>query len=230
VLERRGLETLLWWSNKLLFLIIALGVLMQPMHHSSLGSLLIAGGYKVSPLWQSYHMQPLLAVITALAMGFAIVIYEASVSTTGFGRPSETPLLAKLGKVIAGLLIAYFAVRFGELAVNGKLGLIFKGDWDSLWFLLETVLYAVPLAVLLNARLRQNGRALLFAAISLLSAAILYRLNAFLITYDPGPGYSYFPAFPEVMVTIGLIALEVGAWLFFVKTLPVLHDAGTHKA
>ena len=38
--------------------------------------MLIAMGWKVHPLWQTLHLQPLLAVLTAFTMGFSIVVFE----------------------------------------------------------------------------------------------------------------------------------------------------------
>ncbi|MEW8330672.1 MAG: Ni/Fe-hydrogenase cytochrome b subunit [Candidatus Thiodiazotropha sp.] len=225
LLEKIGAKGLIRSLNKVLFIFIALGVLLPTMHQSSLGSMLIAMGWKVHPLWQSLHLQPLLAILTALTMGFAVVVFEASFSSVGFRRPSESPLLAGLGKGIVGLLAAYLLFRFGEILVNGKLGLIFAGDLGSLMFLLETALFVFPLLVLSSAKYRGHGSLLLWASVSMLFAGSLYRFNAFLITYDPGAGYSYFPSVPEIMVTAGMVALEIMVFLFVVKKFPVLHDA-----
>ncbi|MBT2968723.1 MAG: Ni/Fe-hydrogenase cytochrome b subunit [gamma proteobacterium symbiont of Ctena orbiculata] len=225
LLEKIGAKGLIKSLNKVLFIFIALGVLLPTMHQSSLGSMLIAMGWKVHPLWQSLHLQPLLAILTALTMGFAVVVFEASFSSVGFRRRSETPLLAGLGKGIVGLIAVYLLFRFGELLVNGKLGLIFAGDLGSLMFLLETALFVFPLVVLSSAKYREHGPLLLWASVSMLFAGSLYRFNAFLITYDPGAGYSYFPSVPEIMVTAGMVALEIMVFLFVVKKFPVLHDA-----
>lgn len=225
LLERFGATGLRDALNKVLFFFIALGVLLPTMHQSSLGSMLIAMGWKVNPLWQSLQLQPLLAIITALTMGFAVVVFEASFTSVGLRRPAETPLLAGLSKAIIGLLSAYLIIRFGEIVVHGKLGLIFSGDRASLMFLLESALFVFPLAVLLSPAKRAHGAYLLYAAVSMLFAGSLYRFNAFLITYDPGPGYSYFPSVPEIMVTSGVVAVEIMAYLFVVKKFPVLHDA-----
>ena len=225
MLEKIGAKGVIKALNKVLFIFIALGVLLPTMHQSSLGSMLIAMGYKVHPLWQSLHLQPLLAILTALTMGFAVVVFEASFSAVGFRRPSETPLLAGLGKGIVGLITAYLVIRFGVIIVQGKLGLIFAGDLGSLMFLLETALFVFPLVVLSSAKYREHGPLLLWSSVSMLFAGSLYRFNAFLITYDPGPGYSYFPSTPEIMVTAGMVALEIMAFLFVVKKFPVLHDA-----
>jgi Ni/Fe-hydrogenase subunit HybB-like protein len=45
--------------NKFMFVFIALGVLLPTMHQSSLGSLMIISGHKLSPLWQT-NLLPLL--------------------------------------------------------------------------------------------------------------------------------------------------------------------------
>ena len=211
--------------EKMLFFFIALGILLPTMHQSSLGSLLIAAGYKVTPLWQSMQLLPLLAVLSALTMGFSIVVFEASLSTVCFRRASETPLLAGLGKAIMRMLMLFLAIRFGDLIYRGELGRIFAGDLKSLMFILETALFVIPLLILLSEKNRTNGKKLLIAALAMLFGGSLYRLNAFLIGFDPGPGFSYFPSVPELMVTIGIIAVEIMAYLIFVKKLPVLHSA-----
>ncbi len=222
LMERFGWRRLRRSLDRVLFLVLAVGVLLPTMHQSSLGSMLIAMGYKVDPLWQSLQLQPFFALVTALIMGFAVVVFEGSLSAVGFGRRPETPLLSGLGKGIVGLLTVYLVVRFGELLLRGKLGLAFAGDFSSLMFWIETVLFAYPLFVLLSPARRASGRNLLYAAVAMLFAGSLYRLDAFLITFDPGPGYSYFPSFPELMVTLGMVAIEIMLFLFVVKRFPVL--------
>lgn len=225
VLETIGAKKALRWLNKILFFFIALGVLLPTMHQSSLGSLLIIMGAKVHPLWQSLQWLPLMALLSALTMGFSIVIFEASFSAVGFNRRPETPLLARLSKAIIWLISVFLIVRLTELVLRDKLGFVFAGDLAGNMFLLELALFVFPLLVMLFRGRRDNARLLLLAAVSLLFGGALYRFNAFLITYDPGPGYSYFPSVPEIMVTVGIVAIEIMAYLVFVKKLPVLHSA-----
>ncbi len=224
LLEKLGMHGLKNSLEKVLFFFIALGVLLPTMHQSSLGSLLITMGHKVHPLWQSMHMQPLLALLTALIMGFSIVIFEASTSAVGFGRASESSLLSGLSKAIIGLLAGFLIIRTIVLAVQGKLGLIFAGDFASLMFVLETALFVIPLIILLSPTRRQQGSQLLIAAVCMLFAGTLYRFDAFLITFNPGPGYTYFPSVPEIMITLSIVALELMIYIVVVKTLPVLHQ------
>jgi len=222
-LEKIGATGLLKVLDKTLFFFIALGVLLPTMHQSSLGSMLIIMGYKVDPLWQVLQFQPLLAVLTAIIMGYSIVIFEASLARVGFGGADETPLLAVLGKVSVWLMIAFLVIRFAVLAAQGKIGLIFAGDFASLMFIIETILFVLPAVIIASPTMRQSPSKLLFAAVSMLFAGALYRFDAFLFTYDPGPGFSYFPSAPEIMVTLGVISFEIMAYLVVVKTLPVLH-------
>ncbi len=219
-LERIGAKGLLNILNKVLFFFIALGILLPTMHQSSLGSMLIAMGHKVHPLWQSWQLQPLLAIITVLIMGFSMAIYESSLVEAGFRRPSEMPLLAKLWKVIVGLLIVYFIVRFGDILYRGKLPMIFNDGFNSIMFILETLLFAFPLFILLTRS--KNSFMLALAALSMLLAGSLYRFNAYLVTFNPGPGYSYFPSVPEILITLGIVSIEILLYMFLVKTLPVL--------
>lgn len=219
------------WKKKLekvLFIFIAIGVLLPTMHQSSLGSLLIAMGGKVHPLWQSAYLMPVLAITTAMMLGFSIVIFEGSMATVGLRQPSETHLHRGLNKVIRALLVLFFIVRLGDLLYRGVLGAAFSGTLQGNMFLLEMVLFLIPLVVLSSANLVRQGRFLLIAAVSLLLAGALYRFNAFLIGFDPGAGYIYFPSVKELLVSIGIVAIEILGYLFFVKMFPVLPKAQAH--
>ncbi len=208
--------------EKVLFVFIAIGVLLPTMHQSSLGSLLIAMGHKVDPLWQSLHLMPVLAIVTAIMLGFSIVIFEGSMATVGLRQPNEAPLHRGLIKVIIALVGGYLVIRFGDLILRDALGGAFRGDLRGNMFLLESALFIVPLVILGSARFNRQGRFLLIAAVSLLLAGALYRFNAFLIGFNPGDGYVYFPSVKELLVSIGMVAIEILGYLFFVKLFPVL--------
>ena len=50
----------------------------------------------------------------------------------------------------------------------------------------------------------------------------LLRLNGFLIGYDTGAGFRYFPALPEILVTMGMFATEVLIYVVVTRRFPVL--------
>jgi len=116
-LNVEGLRTTL---NKWLFVFIAIGVLLPTMHQSSLGTLMVIAGKKLSPLWQT-GLLPLLFLISAITMGYAIVIFESVFSAVGFKRPIETPLLSKLAGVMPWLIIAYLVIRFADVLIQACL-------------------------------------------------------------------------------------------------------------
>lgn len=218
--QRFGLDRLQAFLKRYMYVLVAVGVLLPTMHQSSLGSVLLIMGSKLSPLWYTTWL-PLLYLISALAMGYGVVMLEATLVNRAFKTPSDVALFAKLSRVAAGLLIGFSALRWSDLIYRGHLGLAFAGDWDGNLFLIETALFLAPIFVLLSRR-RANQRWQFLAAVCLLAAGSLYRLNSYLMAVQPGNGWTYFPSAPELMITIGVICLEIMLYLLFIKTLPVL--------
>lgn len=231
-LERFGLHKVRAFLQRFMFLFIALGVLLPTMHQSSLGSLLLVMGSQLSPLWYTTWL-PLMFLVTAIAMGYGVVLVEATVISNTYNLPSEQPILAKLSIVVGWLMAGFLAFRFAELALRGDLAPAFAGDLNALMFWIENLLFAGAVAVFLTPAGRDSQRLLFLGAVALLVAGSLYRLDAYLIAYTPVQNYTYFPSVPELMVTIGIVAFEVLLYLLFVKTLPVLHapePTGAHEA
>ncbi|MBU1424722.1 MAG: Ni/Fe-hydrogenase cytochrome b subunit [Gammaproteobacteria bacterium] len=220
-LDKLGMKDVKKKLNKLLFVIIALGTLLPSMHQSSLGSLLVVYGYQINPLWQSLLL-PLFYLMTALAIGFAVVIFEACLSSSGFKRPLEMHLLGKLSKVMLWMLAAYLALRFVDLAVRGALGNMFVPGIEALMFWIENALFIAPLVILANAQSRRNPAKLFIAASCLMLAGFLLRIDSYLVGYETGPGWHYFPSVSEIMVSIGMIAAEVLGYIALVRYLPIL--------
>jgi len=221
--ERPGKEKTLKKINAVMFIFIALGVLLPTMHQSSLGSLLIVAGHKLSGLWQTGFL-PLMFLISAIMMGFGMVIFESLFSSVGLKKPLETSMLSKLSTVIPKLLILFFIIRFGDLIWRGQIGLMFTFDFNSIIFIIENLLFLYPLIILLSGEKRNQPRCLLTSAISLVLAGAMYRFDAFLVGFTPGPGWQYFPALSEILITVGIISMEIMAYLVFVKKLPVFPD------
>jgi Ni/Fe-hydrogenase subunit HybB-like protein len=223
LLEHFGFHATRKALNKVMFAFIGLGVLLPTMHQSSLGSLLVVFGYQIHPLWQT-PLLPLLFLLTAVCMGFAVVILEATLAAVGFKRDihDELPMLSKIGQIISGILMVFLAVRFIDLIARGNVGLIFTSGIKSVMFLIEMALFIYPLIILSNMNNRLHLSKLLPAAFSMLAGAVIYRIDAFLVAYDTGPGWHYFPSVPEIMVTVGIIALEILAYIVFVRKFPIL--------
>ncbi|MBK3733148.1 [NiFe]-hydrogenase II apocytochrome b subunit [Azospirillum brasilense] len=221
-LERFGIEGLRAKLNRVLWVFIALGVLLPTMHQSSLGTMMVIVGHKLSPLWQS-QMLPVFFLLTAILMGFAIVVWESVMASLNFRRPMETPVLSKLAGLMLVVASLFVVLRFVDLIVRGQIGQIFGGP-QSGWFVAEMALMISGLALLIPKANRNRSRALFLSASLLLAAGILYRLNVYLIGFTPAVGpWHYFPSVKEIMVTVGVFALEIALYLLFVKKLPVMH-------
>jgi len=225
-LERFGLKNVQQKLSKVLFLVIAVGILLPTMHQSSLGTMAVVAGNQISPLWQTQLLPPLF-LISALLMGYAIVPFESILASMGLRRPLETDLLAKLTKVMLVVTGFYLLLRFGDLLWRGALGLAFVGDLDSYMFWFENLLFVIPILLLAKPANRNSPRFIFLSAVSLLLAGSVYRINTYIVGYHPVAGgtWHYFPSVGEIMVTVGIFSLEVMLYLIVVKTLPVLHRA-----
>lgn len=222
-LEQTKADNLRKKLNKVIFVFIALGILLPTMHQSSLGSVLLIAGNKLSPLWHTGFL-PLLFIISVITMGYSTVVLESVISSVGLKRPFETPILKKIAGIIPWLIAVYLAIRFGDLLVRGQLGLAFKGDLKGNMFLLENILYIVPMLMLFVPSNRSKPQSLFVSSALMLLAGAIYRFNAYLVGFNPGTEWLYFPSFSEIMITLGIISIEIMGYLIIVKKVPVLPD------
>ncbi len=207
--------------------IIALGLVLPTMHQSSLGTLMLLANSRLHELWRT-PMVPLFFLLTCVSMGYAVVVFESAFSSVAFKRKPETAMLASLAAVIAPLQVVVVLLRIADLAMRGVLGSLFSGDIRSNMVILELVLFLAPAAMLMSASSRRNLGHLVRSAMVMMFAGALYRFDVFLVAFNPGAHWSYFPSVPELLVTVGLVAAEVLAYVFIVRNFPIL--SGGHPA
>ncbi|MCL2717046.1 MAG: Ni/Fe-hydrogenase cytochrome b subunit [Alphaproteobacteria bacterium] len=228
ILERLGLEGLKKKLERWLFLFAALGVVLPMMHQSSLGSTLLAIPYKLSPLWWTQWL-PALFVISALNMGYSVVMFEATLVSKTFKTPSEHSLLSKMSVIVGWIALGWLALRFGDLVYRQEFHHAVDGSMRATLFWIENALALFAAVVFLLPAGRASQRWSFLGAVAVLLSGALYRIDAYLVGYLPVYQWEYFPALPELMVTIGVIALEVLLYLIFIKTLPVLQRHAAHR-
>jgi len=132
-------------------------------------------------------------------------------------------MLSKLSEVMAWFVVVYLVIRFADLLFRGAP--VFTSGFLTFMFLVENLLYLVAVLILASPSFRNDLRFLFLVAVSILLAGSLYRFDAFIIGFNPGPGWHYFPGMGEIMVTLGIVAIELMAYLYFVKKYPVLPEA-----
>jgi len=201
--------------------VIALGLLLPTMHQSSLGTLMLLANSRLHELWRT-PMVPLFFLLTCVSMGYAVVVFESAFSSVAFGRKPDLEMLAGLAGIIAPLQVVVVLLRLVDLALRGVIGDLFTGDVRAFMLLLELVLFLVPVAMLLSPASRHNLGNLVRAAMVMMFAGALYRFDVFLVAFNPGAHWSYFPSVAELLVTLGLVAAEVMAYVYIVRNFPIL--------
>lgn len=222
-LEKLGLHDVKNKLNKLLFFFIALGIVLPMMHQASLGTMLVVMGGQVNPLWQT-PVVPLIYLLTAIIIGYGVVLFESCVAASSYRRKIETHLLNPMAKIMLGVLAVYLAVRVGDLLLRGAFGAAFKPSFAALSFWVENLCFVAPFFLIGSVQARRNPARLFLAGIAIMMGGILLRLNGFLIGYGhfTGSGWTYFPSLAEVLVTVGMFAMEVLGYIIITRRFPVL--------
>ncbi len=228
VFERFKMQETKRRMMKIMFIFTGLGCLLPMMHQSSMGTIVILLGYKLSPLWQS-NLLTLYFLITAFTMGYAVVCFESIMAGVGLRRPIEMPLLSKIAGVMLWIMVIFVTLRFVDLTATEAWPLAFAGGVEAASFWIEMLTAVGAIALLAPVGNRSQVQPLFLASVLMLTNGFLYRLNCYLIGFNPGEHYSYFPSIGEVLVTLGIVAFHVAGYLVLVRLLPVLPAVGKAK-
>jgi Ni/Fe-hydrogenase subunit HybB-like protein len=206
--------------QKLMPYLIAAAIVLPVMHQSSLGGLMLIAESKVHPLWHT-ALLPALFLVSCLSMGYGAVVALVTILRLAWNAKADGRLLDGLSRVNAGLLLLYLALRLGDLAVAGKLALL-RLDVYGLLFAIEVALFLAPALMLLSRAVRRNRGRMFGAALLAIAAGSMYRIDAYLGVYRPAPGWRYFPSLGEIVVTVGMAAIGVVAFVLVSKLFPVV--------
>jgi Ni/Fe-hydrogenase subunit HybB-like protein len=209
--------------SRVMFVFIIAGVVLSCLHQSSLGALMLIAPYKMHALWYT-PILPLLFLLSAIAVGFPMVVFESMVSSWAFGRKPEMHVLTSLSRIIPILLGVYAVTKIADLVMRGALGLAFEGSLASNMFLAEMGFgVLLPLGMLLVDRVRKSPRLLLVASTLIVLGVAFNRINVYLVAYRPPfVETMYVPTIAEVLITVGLISTLVLVYRALVTIFPVL--------
>jgi Ni/Fe-hydrogenase subunit HybB-like protein/Fe-S-cluster-containing dehydrogenase component len=213
--------------RRVMMALILAGVVLSCLHQSSLGSLMLLAPTKMNALWYT-PILPLLFLVSAIGVGYAVVLFESFASARAFRREPEMHLLPGLGRIIPVILSIYFVLKLGDLVVRDALPLVFAGGLASWMFVIELgVGVVLPFALLMSERVRRSPGGLFLAAVLVIVGVLINRINVFLVAYRPlYPEGSYFPSVGEVAVTAGLFATLALVYRVMVTIFPVLPATG----
>lgn len=209
---------------KVMWFFIISGVVLSCMHQSSLGSLMLIAPTKLHPLWYT-PMLPLLFLTSAIAVGYPMVVFEATLATTSLKLDGEMKILTPLTRITVFLLGLYLALKVGDMVVRGTYVYLLDGTAQTNAFIIEVVLgVIVPWLMLLSPNVRRSRQALFIACTMIVGGVLVNRINVFVVGYRPPISEAnYFPAIGEVLVTVGLIAALMFIYRFIVTYFPVLN-------
>jgi Ni/Fe-hydrogenase subunit HybB-like protein len=181
--------------------------------------MMLLAGPRLHPLWFTPWL-PFLFILSCLIMGYGIVVCESAFAAKAFGRPRETEMLGRLANVAKWVALFFVAFRLGEVALAGELSLL--ASPLGAVCIAELAMHLAAAVVLMAPARRADPVWQVRAGILLILAGVGFRLNTYLVAFNPGAHYSYFPAVPELLVTLGFVAAELVIYLWAVKTFPIL--------
>ncbi|MEG8947747.1 NrfD/PsrC family molybdoenzyme membrane anchor subunit [Rosettibacter firmus] len=209
--------------NKVMFIFIIAGVVLSCLHQSSLGTLMVIAGPKMHPLWQT-PILPLLFLLSAISVGFPMVIFESLITSRSFGLKPEMNLLSNLGSMVAPMLGIYLSFKIGDMVIRKTFIYLNEINTTSILFAIEVVIgIVVPLRIFLSPKLTKTPFGLFIGSALVIFGVLLNRINNFIVAYNPPYKFTpYFPSIGEIGVTLGFIALEVLLFRAFVMIFPIV--------
>ncbi|HWO58059.1 MAG TPA: Ni/Fe-hydrogenase cytochrome b subunit [bacterium] len=209
--------------RRVLFVFIILGVVLSCLHQSSLGTLMVIAKDKMHPLWWS-PMSPLMFLLSAIAVGFPMVIVESISAARSFKLRPEKDVLSSLASYTPILLAIYLSIKIVDLTMRDAWPYLLEGSGRSFMFIIELLFGVIaPMVMLLQKKIRNSINGLFIAALMVVLGVVLNRINVFLVAYQPlYPTKPYFPSLVEIGVTVGLASALILVYRWFVMTFPVI--------
>jgi Ni/Fe-hydrogenase subunit HybB-like protein len=209
--------------SKTMFVFIIAGVVLSTLHQSSLGTLMVIAGPKMHPLWQT-PVLPLLFLLSAVSVGFPMVIFESLIASRSFGLKPEMHILSKLGSMIAPLLGIYLAFKIGDMFIRETFVYLTEFNTASVMFTIELLFgVIIPLRMFLSTKVLKSPLFLFIASALVVLGVLLNRINNFVVAYTPPYSTeSYFPSFGEISVTVGFVAILILVYRFIALNFPVI--------
>jgi Ni/Fe-hydrogenase subunit HybB-like protein len=215
--------------SKVMFVFIILGVVLSTLHQSSLGTLMIIAGPKMHPLWQT-PILPLLFLLSAISVGFPMVIFESILASRSFGLKPEMEILSSLGTMVAPILGVYLAFKIGDMFIRETFAYLTEFNTASVMFVIE-VLFGViiPLRMFLSKEVLKSPLWLFVASSLVIFGVLLNRINNFVTAYTPPYSFgSYFPSIGEISLTIGFASLLILLYRIIVLNFPIISLRDKH--
>lgn len=228
VFERLGWKTAEKVLHAISIPLVIAGVILSTLHQSSLGSFYLITPGKLHPLWYS-PLLPVLFYVSAIGIGFGMVIVESSLSARAFKKSLEIDILSVAAKAMVVVLGVYGLLRLWDMNYRGILKTVDFSTTEGLYFIGEMVLLVVvPVGLFIFRRVRQNPRWLFVGALSGVLGFVLNRLNVAITGMEWSSGAKYTPTWMEWSVSFMFAAAGFAIFALAVKYLPIFESEHGH--
>lgn len=209
--------------GRVTWVFIIAGVVLSCMHQSSLGTLMVLAPTKTHPLWWT-PISPLLFLVSAIAVGFPMVIFESILASRSFKLKPELGVLSSIARYTPIILGTYLALKIGDITIREIWPYALDFSTESVMWLIEmTIGVILPIIILSTRKYRHSVGGLFTGASLVILGIVLNRVNAYLVGYQPlYQEKGYFPTIFEIAVTLGFICALVLVYRAFVMIFPVI--------
>jgi len=201
--------------------IVSLAYVLPAMHQSSLGALMLLGGNRVSPLWQTPFL-PLLYVWAAAFLGFAFVSATLLFCGVMWKRPLDIDILGEMSRINSWLIGTWLVFRIADLSIRGQIVAAFRPNVDAVLFWAEMALLAAAFWFQRNPAVRRSPRKMFYGALLATVGGMLYRFDPTTTAFQPKANALYFPSVIEILISVGFMSLGILIFIFLAKVLAIL--------
>jgi Ni/Fe-hydrogenase subunit HybB-like protein len=186
--------------------LVITGIVLSTLHQSSLGTMLLIVPNSLHPLWYT-SILPIQFLLSAIAVGPAMVIFEGIISSKAIGYKLDQNVLSSLARYIPYVLGVYLFIKVLDLAIAEELGLLFSaGNYSLLWWNEILIGVIIPIILLSIPSVRNNRMSLFSSSVLVVIGLIFNRFNVSMFGLAMRPGYTYSPHWMEVAISVGLVA------------------------
>jgi len=225
--EKLKMQKALKAVNGIMIGTVVFGVMLSTLHQASLGAVFLIAPSKMSPLWFSNFM-PYMFLISAIAMGLAMVSTESMLSAKAFNHKIDKEIFLGLARGLFTTLLVYLLLKIYFLITNSSFATAFNGSVASNMYLLEMGLGVIlPVLLLANQNVRTSMKGISSANWLVIIGVLVNRMNVSVFSmqeYTTAKGASYFPSAIEFLVTLGIFSLGIFLFKMAAKHLPLFAE------
>jgi Ni/Fe-hydrogenase subunit HybB-like protein len=215
-------DTYMHWHHRLAVAVVLAGVLLSSMHQSYLGGLFLIFRDKMYPLWYTPHLTTMF-YLSAIPAGLAMVIITLYLSNRSLNAKVDPKIIKEVAWVISPMLILNFVWRMVDLVKHGGGTYLFQRRPETAYFWLEMALFIVIPVLMLNDRWVMNRpEGAYWSSAVVIAGFITNRINVSINALERATQANYVPKWPEMAVTVMLVACAVIAFRYAVIYLDIL--------